>query len=383
MQSRFSKNLESITINTSNYNQTQNLIQISKISIPTLKIKASSIHLKQYNKNIKSIRNKKLHLKKLLPFINHNKIQTNSQQFHQFHLCKIQKNSLNKQTILLKLDISILIINITQQAEERFQNFKIRKKLGDGRHLQTGFFIAQKVIQKIQMIEEMIEAQEIKIQYLFDHPNITKLYTFFQTYNHYQNYLLCHQMFTLLITKSIQKNNQIKDFKKKKLLIMSIKQLLHQCTDIIMIQFIEIFNQIIFSQILAKLKLLIFHSVFILLIFIDKHFVIISQMLHLKFLKQIYRIKQCDIFGFGYLIYELCFGIPSWKEHQQELIKTVRYTCVIIPSQTSKELREIIENLVKRLHRERLTAKISLQSLMVIINLTNTTKINPIKCNHI
>ncbi|CAD8099155.1 unnamed protein product [Paramecium primaurelia] len=70
----------------SNYNQTLKLIQISKISIPTLKIKASSIHLKQYNKNIKSIRNKKLHLIKLFPFINHNKIQTNSQQFHQFHL---------------------------------------------------------------------------------------------------------------------------------------------------------------------------------------------------------------------------------------------------------------------------------------------------------
>ncbi|CAD8099153.1 unnamed protein product [Paramecium primaurelia] len=260
----------------------------------------------------------------------------------------MQKNSLNKQTILLKLDISILIINITQQAEERFQNLKQEKTWRWQTFVDRIFYSIESHLKK-EMIEEIIEAQEIKIQYLRDHPNNYQVVYFFQNLQSLLELFIYQQMFTWLITKSTLKNNRIKHFKKKKLLIMSIKQLLNQCTYIIMMLFIEIFNQIIFSQIFGQAKIADFSFCVY-----SPHFyrqILCGTIIDAspETLEGDMQVKKSDIWGFGYLIYELCFDIPSWKEHQQELIKTA---CVLIPSQTSKELREIIENLKDQLQKQ-------------------------------
>ncbi|CAD8191068.1 unnamed protein product [Paramecium octaurelia] len=249
----------------------------------------------------------------------------------------------------------------TKKPEERFKNFKIIKKLGDGkysevflaRHLQTEFLVALKVIKKKQMIEEIMEAQlawEIKIQYLLDHPNITKLYTFFQTQTEIVLVLeYCHgQLLSLLQKQSNQK------FEEKE-----ASNYVHQITFALM--YIHN-NDVIHRDIKPDNILLSFGQAKI----ADFSFCVYSP--------HAYRQTQCgtiiyaspeilegdmydkksDIWGLGILTYELCFGKPPWKEHQQELMKTA---CFLIPSSASKELREFIESLVKRLPRERLNAK--------------------------
>ncbi|CAK92185.1 unnamed protein product (macronuclear) [Paramecium tetraurelia] len=250
----------------------------------------------------------------------------------------------------------------TKQPEERFKNFKIIKKLGDGkysevflaRHLQTGFLVALKVIKKKQMIEEIMEAQlawEIKIQYLLDHPNITKLYTFFQTQTEIVlvlEYCSHGQLLGLLQKQPNQK------FQEKE-----ASNYVHQITFALM--YIHN-NDVIHRDIKPDNILLSFGQVKI----ADFSFCVYSP--------HAYRQTQCgtiiyaspeilegdmydkksDIWGLGVLTYELCFGKPPWKEHQQELMKTA---CFLIPSSASKELREFIESLVKRLSRERLNAK--------------------------
>ncbi|CAD8089504.1 unnamed protein product [Paramecium primaurelia] len=249
-----------------------------------------------------------------------------------------------------------------KRQEDRFKNFKILKKLGDGKysevflamHQQTGFLVALKVIQKKQMVEEIMEAQlawEIKIQYLLDHPNITKLYTFFQTQTEIVlvlEYCSHGQLLSLLQKQPNQK------FQEKE-----ASNYVHQITFALM--YIHN-NDVIHRDIKPDNILLSFGQAKI----ADFSFCVYSP--------HAYRQTQCgtiiyaspeilegdmydkksDIWGLGVLTYELCFGKPPWKEHQQELMKTA---CFLIPSSASKELREFIESLVKRLSRERLTAK--------------------------
>ncbi|CAK58987.1 unnamed protein product (macronuclear) [Paramecium tetraurelia] len=249
-----------------------------------------------------------------------------------------------------------------KKTEERFKNFKIIKKLGDGkysevflaRHLQTGFLVALKVIQKKQMIEEIMEAQlawEIKIQYLLDHPNITKLYTFFQTQTEIVLVLEYCSHGQLLGLLQKQQNQRFQE--------KEASNYVHQITFALM--YIHN-NDVIHRDIKPDNILLSFGQAKI----ADFSFCVYSP--------HAYRQTQCgtiiyaspeilegdmydkksDIWGLGVLTYELCFGKPPWKEHQQELMKTA---CFLIPSSASKELREFIESLVKRLSRERLTAK--------------------------
>lgn len=52
-----------------------------------------------------------------------------------------------------------------------------------GRHLETGFIVAIKRVSKAKLIEyNMVERfiQEIKLHSSMDHPNIVRLYTFFE-----------------------------------------------------------------------------------------------------------------------------------------------------------------------------------------------------------
>jgi serine/threonine protein kinase len=70
-------------------------------------------------------------------------------------------------------------------------HFKIEQRLGEGkfgsvflaREKVTGFLVALKIIEKKRVIEEKFLTQfirEIKIQAYLDHPNIAKVFGFFQ-----------------------------------------------------------------------------------------------------------------------------------------------------------------------------------------------------------
>ncbi|CAK58713.1 unnamed protein product (macronuclear) [Paramecium tetraurelia] len=244
----------------------------------------------------------------------------------------------------------------------KYKNFITIKRLGVGKYsevflaiqIQTGFLVALKVIKKAQIIKEKMQGQlawEIKIQYLLEHPNITRLYTFFQTQS---------EIVLVLEYCSHGQLNTVQQTKpNKKFVENEAAQLVQQITFALM----YIHNQdVIHRDIKPDNILLSFGQVKL----ADFSFCVYSP--------DEYRQTQCgtliyaspeilegdmydkkiDIWGLGVLTYELCFGKPPWKENQQELMKTA---CFMIPYTASRDLRDFIENLVKRLSRERYTAQ--------------------------
>ncbi|CAD8125243.1 unnamed protein product [Paramecium sonneborni] len=255
-----------------------------------------------------------------------------------------------------------LISEQEKSGMPKYKNFMTIKRLGVGKYsevflalqIQTGFLVALKVIQKALIIKEMMQGQlawEIKIQYLLDHPNITRLYTFFQTQT---EIVLVLEYCSHGQLNSVQQTKQNKRFNEKE-----AAQMVQQITLALM----YIHNQdVIHRDIKPDNILLSFGQVKL----ADFSFCVYSP--------DEYRQTQCgtliyaspeilegdmydkkiDIWGLGVLTYELCFGKPPWKENQQELMKTA---CFMIPYTASRDLRDFIENLVKRLSRERYTAQ--------------------------
>ncbi|CAD8189579.1 unnamed protein product [Paramecium pentaurelia] len=92
----------------------------------------------------------------------------------------------NTEQFQFKKVISKIILPKTQQLS----NYNMLQFIGKGKYsevqlaceITTGIHVALKIMKKqqIQSIWKSI-AQELKIQYLLNHPNIVKLYTFFQT----------------------------------------------------------------------------------------------------------------------------------------------------------------------------------------------------------
>ncbi|CAD8188508.1 unnamed protein product [Paramecium pentaurelia] len=263
-----------------------------------------------------------------------------------------------------KIDSQNVQVNSELEKDQmpKYKNFKIIKRLGVGKYsevflaiqIQTGFLVALKVIQKALIIKEMMQGQlawEIKIQYLLEHPNITRLYTFFQTQT---EIVLVLEYCSHGQLNTVQQTKQNKKFTEKE-----AAQLVQQITFALM----YIHNQdVIHRDIKPDNILLSFGQVKL----ADFSFCVYSP--------DEYRQTQCgtliyaspeilegdmydkkiDIWGLGVLTYELCFGKPPWKENQQELMKTA---CFMIPYTASRDLRDFIENLVKRLSRERYTAQ--------------------------
>ncbi|CAD8191359.1 unnamed protein product [Paramecium octaurelia] len=255
-----------------------------------------------------------------------------------------------------------LISGVEKNEMPKYKNFKTIKKLGVGKYsevflaiqIQTGFLVALKVIQKALIIKEMMQGQlawEIKIQYLLEHPNITRLYTFFQTQT---EIVLVLEYCSHGQLNTLQQTKQNKKFTENE-----AAQLVQQITLALM----YIHNQdVIHRDIKPDNILLSFGQIKL----ADFSFCVYSP--------DEYRQTQCgtliyaspeilegdmydkkiDIWGLGVLTYELCFGKPPWKENQQELMKTA---CFMIPYTASRDLRDFIENLVKRLSRERYTAQ--------------------------
>ncbi|KAM3146451.1 hypothetical protein pb186bvf_001420 [Paramecium bursaria] len=251
---------------------------------------------------------------------------------------------------------------ISKRPEERYKNFLILKNLGKGKysevylakHIQTGFSVALKVIKKAQILKEKMEAQlawEIKIQYLLDHPNIVKLYTFFQTTTEIVlvlEYCPHGQLYDLL------QQQPNKRFTEREAAIFT-----QQVTMALM--YIHN-NDVIHRDIKPENILLSYGQAKI----ADFSFCVYSP--------HEYRQTQCgtalycspeimegdlydkrsDMWGLGVMTYELCFGVPPWKENQLEQIKLAQY---LVPSAASNDLKDFIESLVKRLPRDRLSAR--------------------------
>ncbi|CAD8045399.1 unnamed protein product [Paramecium sonneborni] len=253
-------------------------------------------------------------------------------------------------------------IKIPEKPKAKYKNFDIIKKLGDGqysevflaKHIETGFLVALKVIQKAQIIKENMQAQlawEIKIQYLLEHPNITRLYTFFQTPT---EIVLVLEYCSHGQLNTLQQIQPMKKFQER-----IAVQYVQQITFALM----YIHNQdVIHRDIKPDNILLSFGQVKL----ADFSFCVYSPdedrqtqcgtiiYASPQILEGETYDKKSDIWGLGVLTYELCFGKPPWKENQQELMKTA---CFMIPYTASRDLKDFIENLMKRLSRDRFTAQ--------------------------
>ncbi|CAD8169723.1 unnamed protein product [Paramecium pentaurelia] len=249
-----------------------------------------------------------------------------------------------------------------EKPKEKYKNFTIIKKLGDGqysevflaKHTQTGFLVALKVIQKSQIIKENMQAQlawEIKIQYLLEHPNITKLYTFFQTPT---EIVLVLEYCSHGQLNTLQQMQPMKKFQER-----IAAQYVQQITFALM----YIHNQDVIHRDIKPDNILLSFG---LVKLADFSFCVYSPdedrqtqcgtiiYASPQILEGETYDKKSDIWGLGVLTYELCFGKPPWKENQQELMKTA---CFMIPYTASRDLRDFIENLMKRLSRDRYTAQ--------------------------
>ncbi|CAK82785.1 unnamed protein product (macronuclear) [Paramecium tetraurelia] len=267
-----------------------------------------------------------------------------------------------------------------EKPKEKYKNFAIIKKLGDGQysevflamHIQTGFLVALKVIQKSQIIKENMQAQlawEIKIQYLLEHPNITKLYTFFQTPTEIVLVLeyCSHGQLTAL-----QQIQPVKKFQER-----IAAQYIQQITLALM----YIHNQdVIHRDIKPDNILLSFGQVKL----ADFSFCVYSPdeerqtqcgtiiYASPQILEGETYDKKSDIWGLGVLTYELCFGKPPWKENQQELMKTA---CFMIPYTASRDLKDFIENLMKPSFQRSIYCTTSLESCLASKNCIKCTQL--------
>ncbi|CAD8089197.1 unnamed protein product [Paramecium primaurelia] len=225
---------------------------------------------------------------------------------------------------------------------QEYKNFETIKKLGVGKYsevflaiqIQTGFLVTLKMIQKALIIKEIILGQlawEIKIQYLLDHPNISRCIPSFR---------LKVKFFLVLDYCSHEQLNTVQQAKQNKRfiekdavqLVQQIK-FRHQTRQYLVEFWIGQISRLLYSKDDRQIKCgtLIYAS---------------PEILEGD--------KKIDIQGLGVLTYELCFGKPPWKENQQELMKTA---CFMIPNTASRDLRDFIENLVKRLSHGIYTAQ--------------------------
>ncbi|CAD8188237.1 unnamed protein product [Paramecium pentaurelia] len=249
-------------------------------------------------------------------------------------------------------------------AQPRYKNFKIMQFLGKGRysnvHLaideNTNYHVALKIMKKAQ-IQSMSQsiAQEIKIQYLLNHPNIVKLYTFFQNADE------------IVLVLEYCPNGQIHKILKG----------LPECS------FPEKLASSYIRQILSALIYLHRNGIIHRDLKPENIFLCYNQIKIADFTYSVYspedqRQTQCgslaylspeiirgenydkstDMWSLGVLAYELCCGETPWEDlRQDEMQQMIQDGIINMPDSFSCELKDFISKLVTSDSKSRMTAK--------------------------
>ncbi|CAD8104134.1 unnamed protein product [Paramecium sonneborni] len=249
-------------------------------------------------------------------------------------------------------------------SQDKYRSFKMLQFLGKGKysnvHLavdeNTNYHVALKVMKK-QQICSMSQsiAQEIKIQYLLNHPNIVKLYTFFQNVDEIVLVLeYCPQGQIHKILKSLPECSFSEELASSYIKqILSALVYLHR-------------NGIIHRDLKPENIFLCYNQVKI----ADFTYSVYSpqderqtQCGSLAYLSpEIIRgenyDKSTDMWSLGVLAYELCCGETPWEDlRQDEMQQMIQDGNIKLPHFFSDELKDFISKLVTADSKMRMTAK--------------------------
>ncbi|CAK95191.1 unnamed protein product (macronuclear) [Paramecium tetraurelia] len=249
-------------------------------------------------------------------------------------------------------------------TQAKYKSFKMLQFLGKGRysnvHLaideNTNYHVALKIMKKAQ-IQSMSQsiAQEIKIQYLLNHPNIVKLYTFFQNTDE------------IVLVLEYCPNGQIHKILKG----------LPECC------FPEKLASSYIRQILSALIYLHRNGIIHRDLKPENIFLCYNQIKIADFTYSVYspedqRQTQCgslaylspeiirgenydkstDMWSLGVLAYELCCGETPWEDlRQDEMQQMIQDGIIKMPDSFSCELKDFISKLVTSDSKSRMTAK--------------------------
>ena len=291
--------------------------------------------------------------------------------------CKL--NSLFKEELKIKISNQTLI---DEQTGDPKLKYKIIKTLGDGSfgvvfcaiNIQTGMKIAMKQIEKLKenVIDDLEIKNEINILKKLDHPNIVKIYEFYNTkknyfliteyykygelynylkfsYNETQIAVLFYQVFSGLCY--LHENNILhRDLKLENIMISDIEKDINTGIDYFWIKIIDFGTAKIFKK--SKNEKAVVGS---------------SYYIAPEVLKQKYN-EKCDTWSIGVIMYMIIVGkAPFDGENDEEILENIKTGIYDYKNKkllsTSKECQDLISKLLEVDTKKRLSAKEALNHI--------------------
>ena len=316
---------------------------------------------------------------------NDNDNNNNKSKFHRNNkkyktlVDKCKLNSLFKEELKIKISNQTLI---DEQTGDPKLKYKIIKTLGDGSfgvvfcaiNIQTGMKIAMKQIEKLKenVIDDLEIKNEINILKKLDHPNIVKIYEFYNTkknyfliteyykygelynylkfsYNETQIAVLFYQVFSGLCY--LHENNILhRDLKLENIMISDIEKDINTGIDYFWIKIIDFGTAKIFKK--SKNEKAVVGS---------------SYYIAPEVLKQKYN-EKCDTWSIGVIMYMIIVGkAPFDGENDEEILENIKTGIYDYKNKkllsTSKECQDLISKLLEVDTKKRLSAKEALNHI--------------------
>ena len=310
---------------------------------------------------------------------NYSKFQRKNKKYKTLvEKCKLG-NSIFKEELKIKISNQTLI---DEQTGDPKLKYKIIKTLGDGSfgivfcaiNIQTGMKIAMKQIEKLKenVVDDLEIKNEIDILKKLDHPNIVKIYEFYNTkknyfliteyykygelynylkysYNETQIAVLFYQVFSGLCY--LHENNILhRDLKLENIMISDIEKDINTGVDYFWIKIIDFGTAKIFKK--SKNEKAVVGS---------------SYYIAPEVLKQKYN-EKCDTWSIGVIMYMIIVGrAPFDGENDEEILENIKtgvynYKHKKLLS-TSKECQDLISKLLEVDTKKRLSAKEALNHI--------------------
>ena len=309
---------------------------------------------------------------------NKSKFQRNNKKYKTL-VDKCKLNSLFKEELKIKISNQTLI---DEQTGDPKLKYKIIKTLGDGSfgvvfcaiNIQTGMKIAMKQIEKLKenVIDDLEIKNEINILKKLDHPNIVKIYEFYNTkknyfliteyykygelynylkfsYNETQIAVLFYQVFSGLCY--LHENNILhRDLKLENIMISDIEKDINTGIDYFWIKIIDFGTAKIFKK--SKNEKAVVGS---------------SYYIAPEVLKQKYN-EKCDTWSIGVIMYMIIVGkAPFDGENDEEILENIKTGVYDYKNKkllsTSKECQDLISKLLEVDTKKRLSAKEALNHI--------------------